>query len=127
MQHRIISDFCSETALSLFVESGCAVCGKLMILKNLTKLSTSDLHLEVLKKPGIMDSTIENKEVLIHELDNICLKCHKAISKGKRPQVALANGLWIGKVPEELSDLSYAEQLLIARVRHNRCIIRVFS
>ena len=65
--------------------------------------------------------------VLIDELDSICLKCHKSISKEKRPQLSLANGLWIGKVPEELSNLFYAEQLLIARVRHNRCIVRVSS
>jgi hypothetical protein len=39
----------------------------------------------------------------------------------------LANGMWIGQVPKELSDLSFAEQLLIARVRHNRCIVRVSS
>jgi len=41
------------------------------------------------------------------------------------PKFALAKGLWIGKVPEELQGLSFAEQLLIARVRHNRCIFRV--
>ena len=39
--------------------------------------------------------------------------------------LALANDLWIGNVPEELQGLTYAEKLLIARVRHNRCVIRV--
>ena len=43
------------------------------------------------------------------------------------PLHALANGKWIGAVPNELSDLSFAEQLLVARVRHNRCIVRVSS
>ncbi len=43
------------------------------------------------------------------------------------PSFALANGKWIGKVPDELQNLSYAEQLLIARVRHNRCLVRVSS
>lgn len=43
------------------------------------------------------------------------------------PTLALANGLWIGKIPEELRDLTYAEQMLIARVHHNRCIVKVSS
>ena len=37
----------------------------------------------------------------------------------------MENGL--EKVPKELQNLSYAEQLLVARVRHNRCIVRVSS
>ena len=29
------------------------------------------------------------------------------------------NGKWLGKIPTQLQDLSYAEQLLIARICHN--------
>jgi len=43
------------------------------------------------------------------------------------PTLALANGLWIGEIPDKLQDLTYAEQLLIARVHHNRCIVKVTS
>jgi len=127
LQHSIISDFCTETSPNAFIESGCAVCGKLTKAKELIELSTLDLNLDVLKASGVTADNIENEVILIDELDSICLKCHKSISKEKRPQLSLANGLWIGKVPEELSNLSYAEQLLIARVRHNRCIVRVSS
>jgi len=31
----------------------------------------------------------------------------------------------LGQIPEELQQLSFAEKLLISRVRHNRCIVRV--
>ena len=41
--------------------------------------------------------------------------------------LALANGLWVGETPDELQGLIYAEQSLIARVHHNRCIIKVSS
>jgi hypothetical protein len=67
------------------------------------------------------------KPVLIENLNHICKKCHSSIIKGKRLLYSLANGLWIGNVPYQLQNLSYAEQLLIARVRHNRYIIRVSS
>jgi hypothetical protein len=43
------------------------------------------------------------------------------------PVNALARGLWIGKVPPELSELCFIEKLLIARLRHNCCFVRVAS
>jgi len=43
------------------------------------------------------------------------------------PTLALAKWPWVGQIPDELKDLTYAEQLLIARVRHNRCIVKVSS
>ena len=56
---------------------------------------------------------------------SICKECDKALTKGQTPLLALANNLWIGNVPTELQGLTYAEQLLIARVRHNRCVVCV--
>ena len=47
--------------------------------------------------------------------------------KGKVPRDALANGLWLGAVPDELSCLSFVEKLLIACIRVNSCFIRVAS
>jgi hypothetical protein len=41
--------------------------------------------------------------------------------------MALANGLWVGNVPKELSDLTFVERLLVARVRSNRCIVHVLK
>ena len=49
------------------------------------------------------------------------------VGERKDLPLALANGKWIGKIPIELQNLSYAEQLLIARVHHNRSLIRVSS
>jgi hypothetical protein len=57
----------------------------------------------------------------------ICNTCRFAIRKGKAPQNALANGLWLGQVPKVLSDLWFIEKLLIARLRHNCCFVRVAS
>ncbi|KDR64876.1 hypothetical protein GALMADRAFT_47734, partial [Galerina marginata CBS 339.88] len=37
------------------------------------------------------------------------------------------SGFWIGEVPDVLKNLTYVEKLLIARVRHNRCIVKVAS
>ena len=68
-----------------------------------------------------------DEPILDYNFDSICNKCYKSMTKKKIPIPALANGKWIGDVPTELSDLSYAEQMLVARIRHNHCIVRVSS
>jgi len=63
----------------------------------------------------------------VEKCNKICTTCVNCLKKNKVPLLALANGIWLGEVPDELKNLTYAEQLLIGRVRHNRCIIRVSS
>jgi hypothetical protein len=136
LQHTIISDFCKDTASSHFMESGCAVCRKLTPILQLKTLSETDLDLNILIQPEMSqkertcsDNPIIDIEgpILDNDLDNICSLCFKSISQCKVPLMALANGKWIGKVPSQLKELSFAEQLLVARVRHNRCLVRVSS
>ncbi|KDR65457.1 hypothetical protein GALMADRAFT_81852, partial [Galerina marginata CBS 339.88] len=136
LQHTIISDFCNDIKPNKFEEAGCAVCGKLTLLTELLKLANLNLNLDILYQPGVTqierkssDDPLEEIQgpVLENDLDSICQTCYKSVSKGKIPMFALANGKWLGKVPPELQNLSYAEQLLVARVRHNRCLVRVSS
>ena len=65
--------------------------------------------------------------IIEDNLDNLCNLCYQSVSKGKLPQMALENGKWLGKIPSQLQDLSYAEQLLIARICHNQCLVWVSS
>jgi hypothetical protein len=78
-------------------------------------LKSSDSHRE-LKGP-----------ILANNCQHICNTCSKSVSKNQVPLFSLANGLLLSNIPEVLQNLSYAEQLLIAKVKHNRCIIRVSS
>jgi hypothetical protein len=65
--------------------------------------------------------------IIEDNLDNICNLCYYSVLKEKLPIMALANGKWLEKISTQLQDLSYAELLLIARIRHNRCLVRVSS
>ena len=78
-------------------------------------LKSSDPHRE-LKGP-----------ILANNCQHICNTCSKSVSKNQVPLFSLANGLLLSNIPEVLQNLSYVEQLLIAKVKHNRCIIRVSS
>src|SRR5204862_6201846 len=46
---------------------------------------------------------------------SICNRCYSSLSKGLLPTEALANFRWIGPVPEELKDLTWVEEALVAR------------
>lgn len=65
--------------------------------------------------------------VIDHACHKICENCCSSLRQGKVPQYALAKGLWIGAVPEVLSDLRYIEKMLVARICHSCCSIRVAS
>jgi hypothetical protein len=47
------------------------------------------------------------------------------IVKGNQPKESLANHRWIGPVPEELSDLTWLGELLVARVHLIGHIVRL--
>jgi hypothetical protein len=138
LQENIIRNWCQESSPDVFMEKGCAVCGQLAPLHTLRKLLIAKTPLNLLCRSNM---SITRKERLsdkeaIEEIDgpvidnactDICLNCKKSLENGKIPKFALANGLWIGKIPLQLSNLTFAEKLLIARVRHNSCIVRVSS
>ena len=134
--HKIISGFCEDTQPSKLLESGCAVCGQLTKLSDMLKRSDTSSNLEPLIREEV--SRIERKSehdeikeitgpVIDDDCTYLCKSCNKSLEKGKIPANALCNGFWLGKIPDELACLTYVEQLLISRVRHNRCIIKVAS
>lgn len=51
-----------------------------------------------------------------------CYQCLDALSEDKLPRYSLANGMWIGDIPEELQGLTIPEQMLIA-LQYPRCFI----
>src|SRR6266478_5064490 len=136
LAHQIIAGFCADTAPSEFIEAGCAICGRLNPLKNMSKLKDFTGNLNILKAIGLTRSERNNASDPIKDIygpiidgdcEHICDACSKYLLKGNIPPHSLANGLWIGKVPSELQNLTYTEDLLIARVRHNKCVIQVSS
>jgi len=55
----------------------------------------------------------------------LCHICHNQLSKDHQPSEALANFRWVGPIPEELQDLTWIEELLIARVHVCGSIVRL--
>jgi len=129
----IVSGFCQDTSPEVFSEAGCAVCAMLTPNSQLSLLTDLKCSLKILEPihPGMVVAERNSSNdpivdvqgpVLQRNLKNICSTCKKSVQKGLLPKHALANGLWIGELPKQLKHLRFAEQMLIARCRHNKCI-----
>jgi hypothetical protein len=68
-----------------------------------------------------------NGPILAEGCDQVCIECEAKLITGVTPTHSLANHLWIGEVPWQLKDLTWAEKMMITKVRHNRCVVRVAS
>ena len=56
----------------------------------------------------------------------ICHDCSHALNANKTPALSLANGMWIGDVPQELSILTLPEKVLIAKYFPATYIVKLF-
>ncbi|PBK62526.1 hypothetical protein ARMSODRAFT_943118, partial [Armillaria solidipes] len=119
---------------TMFQESGCTVCGQLKPMRHLSSARHVARFFPILEND---DATRKERladtdpvvpltgPVLDRTTDLICLPCRASVRKGIVPKHALARDLWIGEVPEVLSRPSFVERLLVARVRHSCCFVRV--
>ncbi|KAJ3823872.1 hypothetical protein F5880DRAFT_1441073, partial [Lentinula raphanica] len=132
-----IRQWCSASHPSNFEEAGCAVCGLLKLKTELSPLKHIKNMLHILKVPGVtrtlgvvrnhLDENIRECRgpVIDKNCNQVCLTCRASIREGKVPRFALCNGLWLGDVPPELKNLTFYEKMLISRVRHSKCFVRV--
>ncbi|KAJ7085019.1 hypothetical protein C8R43DRAFT_1082776, partial [Mycena crocata] len=134
--HRILTESSQSVQPDRFVEAGCAVCGRLTPKTELTPLDQFKGSLDHLRGEGVTrrerfasSDPIEELPgpILADGCTHICVECEMLVLRNLIPRNALANNNWVGVVPPQLQGLTYAEGVMIARVRHNRCVIRVNS
>ena len=113
---KIISEFCADTSPDVFKEAGCAVCGKLTPICEMEELSEVE-NVNLLKFDGVTrkarcKSTDPVREfrgpILAPGCSRVCPICVESLDKKKMPTLALANGLWVGEIPDELQNLTVA-------------------
>lgn len=130
----IVNQFCHGLQPHQFEEEGCKVCGRLTLKSNLKDAHGIRSNLSILSRPDMtkVEQSKPNAHVkqtstpiLAENCSLVCKECYTALADGEMPKHALANGLWIGPVPNELQDLTWMEQMCISRVRHNYCVARL--
>ena len=136
LTNTILSKACEKMQPKYLQEGGCAVCGELKPIRELSRLKGIKNILSVLEAPGV--TRVERKTlsslvkgfagpVLDYTCSQVCEGCRATIRKNKVPRLALANNLWIGEVPEALKNLRYVEKILVAKVRHTCAYVKVAS
>jgi DNA-directed RNA polymerase subunit RPC12/RpoP len=98
----------------------CMVCGRKLFLKFMVETRVDQIpnrrHLvpltphpaHVLVGPWLL-----HDEAMEESITYLCIQCKKKLARGERPQFALANNMWIGRVPFELSILTLPERMLV--------------
>ena len=128
----------SNAALKLVV---CAVCGRerdhrpdkvlslgLKEIPSPSRLSPQQPH----PKHTLFDGMLLQPEGLAQDDDNtvanVCDECVRDLRKPSElpPRFSLANNLWVGAVPTELSSLTFPEQLLIAHLYPRVYVFKLF-
>ncbi|KAJ3558572.1 hypothetical protein NM688_g846 [Phlebia brevispora] len=124
---------CQESVLA---EAPCAVCAQLVLEVEREVMDLQHESFDILREHeqdvvswrcGVANERTILCQSAVDSTKNIayvCKKCYNALYKQfVMPRCALANGLWLGPVPEELSELTMIEKCMVARYRHNVCVV----
>ena len=68
-----------------------------------------------------------NGPILAENCDHVCYTCQDFLKKNEMPPESLSNSFWIGPILLILQHLTFAEKMLISRIRHNKCVVNVLS
>ncbi|PVG02887.1 hypothetical protein CPB86DRAFT_696254, partial [Serendipita vermifera] len=128
----------SEHALQEVI---CSVCARLSPKSSALTYSLSDPRLIVLCRDNSHITRIErlhaNEAIcqvvgpILHSSAHqsgfavVCSECNHSLLQSRIPKSSLANGNWIGDIPSCLMELNFIEKLLVAKYRHNVCVVRV--
>jgi hypothetical protein len=110
LQEAIARGWCENTSPEEFMEAGCAVCGQLTPVVQLSELSKVGCDLDILVREGMGLTRLErlSKDEPVREVKGpildetcakICMSCKSSLKEGLIPKYALANGLWLGSIP----------------------------
>ncbi|KAI0337780.1 hypothetical protein BDW22DRAFT_1304415, partial [Trametopsis cervina] len=138
-----IANWTEALSPAKIAERPCAVCGQLTLLVKQSSVPMSELDLTHLAVPGVTraersrasDPIVELSGPILHQggitqqdsqlIVHMCPPCLVAVRRHHIGRHSLANGIWLGDVPDALMSLNFVEQLLVAKYRHNICVVRV--
>jgi hypothetical protein len=115
----------------------CMVCGREVRKDEADTLSVCDIpHWQLLVPirvyfahlltEGMLLQSSAMTETSIGRKGSVCRDCMSNLTKNWLPRLALANGMWIGDVPEELAVLTLPETILIAQHFPAAHIVKLF-
>jgi hypothetical protein len=129
-----ISEFIDRTSNMALKVVACGICAREKGKITSNQISLADIPNQHHLRPLIPHS----KHVLFNDMllypsavsqnnsTNICNECLGFLKQDRMPPLSLANGLWLGEIPEELSILTLPERMLIAKYFPAAYIVKLF-
>jgi hypothetical protein len=129
-----IVEFIDRTGNSAMAVGICAVCAREMNKRELTLHQINSFPNPHRLKPVVAHPhhdifngmLLHPAGLLDNSKGNICMDCARALHNDRMPSLALANGLWVGRIPHDLAYLTLPERLLIAKYFPAAYIIKLY-
>ena len=124
--NQCIAEFIDATGNECVRQHVCFVCAREMWGKEVERCGVEDIPNKHCLSPNefhpahaLTFGMLVERGVVDRErgrlMGDVCHECLRALSANKTPALSLANGMWIGDVPFQLSILSLPEKLLVAK------------
>ncbi|KAF7301576.1 ATP-dependent DNA helicase [Mycena indigotica] len=118
---RCITKFIDRTNNQTLQKKTCVVCARRLFAKNIQILALTDIPNRHVLKPThghpshvLVDGALFHSTVDINGLNPVCDTCVRELVKCNMPKLSLANNMWVGDIPFQLSILTLPEQLLVS-------------
>jgi hypothetical protein len=131
------SDFIDHTSNNALAKDTCMSCARSIwrhdtIVTNITDIPNADKLIPTSAHP----SHVLTDGMLLHngavrdgdagKVGSICHDCMRDLKSCKKPKFSLANEMWIGDIPFELSVLTIPEKIIIARYFPVAYVVKLF-
>jgi hypothetical protein len=129
-----ISEFIDRTSNMALQVVPCGICARERSKNSTNQIGLADIpnqhHLRPLiphsKQVLFNDMLLYPPSISQNNITTICNECLGILQQDRMPPLSLANGLWLGEIPEELSILTLPERMLIAKYFPAAYIVKLF-
>lgn len=130
-----IQEFIDRTRNEALAQGVCCSCARQVFKSDLTAIQVGNIpHSEQLRPTQPHPShALSANGLLLHggpyTMDQevtLCSECTTRLESNRRPPLSLANGLWVGDVPPELSCLSLPERILISLYFPSAYVVKLY-
>lgn len=126
--------FIDRTGNDALAKAACCVCARQQFMteiqtKPITDITSSKLLVPLESHPAHIlreNQLFYERAISADGTTTICLECNRHLQKKMLPPLSLANGMWLGDVPLELSILSLPEKMLIAKYLPAAYIVKLY-